>query len=218
MLMRRAFYLPLCLFSAWVGAFFAQGGIGPIGNLQGRVDSNNALVVTAAASGTLGSAVSPIANLPGKVDSSNNLLVTIGGGTGQFGDGACGTTPSIAFVNDTDTGFYLSGTNTIGVCANGAGPTFTSTQVNLPAAGQLRSAANGTKITFPADGQIAFANNAGTGFTSLLMTGGAALSALAPTTNGTIAYCNDCLVASDPCTASSTGAMAFRLNGRWRCQ
>jgi hypothetical protein len=63
------------------GAVLAQTGLGPIGTLQGRVDSNNALMVTAAASGTTGAATAPIANLQGKVDSSNNLLVSVGAGT-----------------------------------------------------------------------------------------------------------------------------------------
>lgn len=36
--------------------------------------------------------------------------------------------------------------------------------------------------------------------------------------NGTILYCSDCTVATSPCTAGSTGAMAFRVNGAWRCQ
>jgi hypothetical protein len=72
--------------AALIAGFFAagmwaNGGIGPIGNLQGRVDSNNALVVTAAAAGTTGASTSNIANLPGKVDSSNNLVVTVAGGT-----------------------------------------------------------------------------------------------------------------------------------------
>lgn len=35
--------------------------------------------------------------------------------------------------------------------------------------------------------------------------------------NGTFYNCADCAVASDPCTGSSTGAFAQRLNGRWRC-
>lgn len=37
-------------------------------------------------------------------------------------------------------------------------------------------------------------------------------------TNGTIIYCSDCTVASSPCTGSSTGAFAMRVNGAWRCQ
>jgi hypothetical protein len=36
--------------------------------------------------------------------------------------------------------------------------------------------------------------------------------------NGTIAYCSDCLNASNPCTGSSTGAIAKRLNGAWDCR
>lgn len=35
--------------------------------------------------------------------------------------------------------------------------------------------------------------------------------------NGTIAYCSDCLKGSNPCSGASTGAIAQRLNGVWRC-
>jgi hypothetical protein len=35
--------------------------------------------------------------------------------------------------------------------------------------------------------------------------------------DGTIQYCTNCNVATDPCTPGGTGAMAFRLNGRWYC-
>jgi hypothetical protein len=35
--------------------------------------------------------------------------------------------------------------------------------------------------------------------------------------NGTLTYCTDCLVNSVPCSGSSTGAFAKRLNGAWRC-
>jgi hypothetical protein len=91
--MKRLLYAAIVAALASV-ALVAQGGIGPIGMLQGRVDSNNALVVTAAAAGTTGAAVSPIANLPGKVDSSNNLIVAIAGG-------AINPISSITFTNGT---------------------------------------------------------------------------------------------------------------------
>lgn len=37
-------------------------------------------------------------------------------------------------------------------------------------------------------------------------------------TNGTLIFCADCTVASAPCTGSSTGALAIRVNTTWRCQ
>jgi hypothetical protein len=79
--MRRLLILMALASAFTAGGLIAQGGVGPIGNLMGRVDSNNALIVTAAAAGTTGAATAPIANLLGKVDSSNNLLVTVAGGT-----------------------------------------------------------------------------------------------------------------------------------------
>ena len=47
---------------------------------------------------------------------------------------------------------------------------------------------------------------------------GLALASLAPTTNGTVIYCTDCLNQSNPCTGASTGAIAKRLNGAWDCR
>ncbi len=41
-------------------------------------------------------------------------------------------------------------------------------------------------------------------------------SALGSFTNGTVAYCSDCTVAS-PCAGSGTGAIAKRLNSTWVC-
>lgn len=36
--------------------------------------------------------------------------------------------------------------------------------------------------------------------------------------NGALLYCSNCLLASSPCTGASTGALALRVNGAWRCQ
>jgi len=36
--------------------------------------------------------------------------------------------------------------------------------------------------------------------------------------NGAALYCSTCAVATSPCTGASTGAMALRVNGAWRCQ
>ncbi len=35
--------------------------------------------------------------------------------------------------------------------------------------------------------------------------------------NGTTAYCSDCTYNSNPCTGGSTGAIAKRISGAWRC-
>jgi hypothetical protein len=49
---------------------------------------------------------------------------------------------------------------------------------------------------------------------------GSVLFANLPATfpNGGVLYCSNCLLASSPCTGASTGAMALRVNGAWRCQ
>ncbi len=81
--MRRlliAALVALCISAGLV----AQGGIGPIGMLQGKVDANNALVVSSVAIGNTSVQGSPIANLPGKVDSNNALVVALGGGVATF--------------------------------------------------------------------------------------------------------------------------------------
>ena len=43
------------------------------------------------------------------------------------------------------------------------------------------------------------------------------LATLGTPVNGTIMYCSDCAYNSNPCTGSSTGAIAKRVNNAWRC-
>jgi hypothetical protein len=77
-MMRRlllASLVALCISAGLV----AQGGIGPIGMLQGKVDANNALVVSSVAIGSTSAQGSPIANLPGKVDANNALVIALSG-------------------------------------------------------------------------------------------------------------------------------------------
>ena len=50
-----------------------------------------------------------------------------------------------------------------------------------------------------------------------LTVGSVVLSAIPAATNGSMIYCSDCLKGSDPCTSSSTGAMAMRVNAAWQC-
>jgi hypothetical protein len=45
-----------------------------------------------------------------------------------------------------------------------------------------------------------------------------ALAALGTPANGTMSYCSDCAPQSSPCTGTSTGAFAHRLNGAWDCR
>ena len=47
---------------------------------------------------------------------------------------------------------------------------------------------------------------------------GTTFSTLGTPANGAHVYCTDCANASNPCTGSSTGAYAKRLNGAWDCR
>lgn len=53
------------------------GGVDALGDLQGKVDSNNGLVVVSQAQSGAPTKTAPIVNLPGKVDSTNALVVTV---------------------------------------------------------------------------------------------------------------------------------------------
>lgn len=56
-------------------------------------------------------------------------------------------------------------------------------------------------------------------FPAAIMTGGTLFANLPATyPNGALVYCSNCLLASSPCTGASTGALALRVNGAWRCQ
>jgi hypothetical protein len=52
---------------------------------------------------------------------------------------------------------------------------------------------------------------------SSILTTGTTFGNLGSTTNGAIIYCSDCLYNSNPCSGASTGAIAKRINGAWRC-
>lgn len=54
-------------------------------------------------------------------------------------------------------------------------------------------------------------------YTTSVVSTGLTLATLAPTANGTVIHCTDCLHGSNPCTDASTGAIAKRLNGVWVC-
>lgn len=44
-----------------------------------------------------------------------------------------------------------------------------------------------------------------------------AFASLGTPANGALTYCSNCLKGSNPCSGASTGSMAARLNGVWRC-
>ena len=72
------------------------------------------------------------------------------------------------------------------------------------------------------DGNILFATGADIVRVTIRRDGyvqltGFLLSQLGGPPDGSMAYCSDCAVGTDPCTGTSTGAFAYRLNGRWYC-
>lgn len=69
---------------------------------------------------------------------------TVSGGVGLFADGACGSTPSLAFVSDSDTGFFRKGSGQVGFCTNGAvGPQFNGNQFGTTNGGLLTAVSIG---------------------------------------------------------------------------
>ena len=93
------------------------------------------------------------------------------------------------------------------------GPAGSDTWVNYNNAGMWGADQNFT-WNFTTDTLSIGAAAATTGFQTF---GGGALASLGTPADGTITYCNNCAVGTDPCTASSTGAIATRLGGRWFC-
>ncbi len=79
--------------------------------------------------------------------------------------------------------------------------------------------APGSQVTDPSNGRVyrLAADNVtwiykGVGLEAI------ALADLGAPANGTVIYCSDCANASNPCTGTSTGAVAKRLNGAWDCR
>lgn len=101
---------------------------------------------------------------------------TVTAGTVQYANGLQAT-PSISFINDSDTGFYWISSGIIGVSINGSNPvTIQSTGWNVTNDTGVRNSTVGTKINFPGtDGNITLLNNASNSF-GLLQFGGSTSS------------------------------------------
>lgn len=150
----------------------------------------------------------------------------IGGGTPAAGSFTTLTAGSGALAVDatgviTAIGSSISRTGNFNVVASGkfgfgaAGAV--RWQINDSPAGEFTPTANNSFDIGTAALQ-ARSIYAGTSvITPAVTSTGLALASLAPTTNGTILYCTDCLKGSTPCTGSSTGSMAKRENGAWNC-
>lgn len=119
--------------------------------------------------------------------------------------------PAIAFTADADTGAYLDSSNFLwlGANLNASGPTLVMSGSGVSS--QTQVSANGTGRLFITPSRVTVAD------ATLNVASLALASAIASPANGDAFYCTDCLAGSSPCTASSTGAMAFRVNGAWKC-
>lgn len=69
---------------------------------------------------------------------------------------------------------------------------------------QFYNGSSNLRFTFTPEGMLLYGNPIN-------------LADLGTPSNGTVSFCADCAVGTDPCTGSSTGAIAQRLNGRWYC-
>ena len=92
--------------------------------------------------------------------------------------------------------------------------------IGLKTAELWAAGANGTKITFettPIGGttrSIRWTVDSAGNFVST----GVTFANLGTPANGSMIFCSDCAANSNPCTGSSTGAFAKRLNGAWDCR
>ena len=113
------------------------------------------------------------------------------------------TSPSYAFSAETNTGFFRSSSNTIGVSVAGT-EQFQFVSNQFRANGGVKLGATGADVLLSA----ASAN--------VMTWSGVAFASLGTPANGSFAYCTDCTIAN-PCAGSGTGALAKRLNSVWVC-
>jgi hypothetical protein len=147
--------------------------------------------------------VMAVANTTGGQTNGAGYIVVNGGGNGWNVGHACtaGSTTDSCFRDDSSaaTAFSVLGTHTTGVNFNGG--TYSNAALFLGS----NSGSTGDSILKWGTGS--FMNLAGT-----------VLASLGAPTNGTMLYCSDCLLGSNPCTnVAGTGAIAKRLNGAWVC-
>jgi hypothetical protein len=122
-------------------------------------------------------------------------------GTGELYQLSAGSTLNVVIGGDASSGGGGTNGNAANVIWPGPGAALAVPKIR-PSAGNLTLDAPG--------GAISVINNT-------FFVPGFALSGLGTPGNGAMLYCTDCLAGSNPCTASSTGAMAFRQNSTWKC-
>lgn len=85
--------------------------------------------------------VGPIGNLLGKVDASNALLVSLSGSfSGQLLAPVSATVPGYSFTGDTNTGYGSSAADTLALFAGGTTPRVTVTATAVSSAVELQAA------------------------------------------------------------------------------
>lgn len=93
---------------------------------------------------------------------------------------------------------------------NNAGVTFNGWLVNVT------DAASGATSTL-ADLQVGGTSQFSVRKDGAIKQSGIVFASLGTPTNGTQTYCPDCTYGSNPCSGGSSGAIAKRINGAWRC-
>jgi hypothetical protein len=137
-----------------------------------------------------------------------------------FNVGSTGT-DNLIYVGSTSSGavnasfgFFVAG---VGSQQASDGPYFLGRGNNFSSIANQRGmmffAAGDPGTSGTNDGNILFA----TGAEVLRLTIRREGAVLPTTPDGGVVYCSDCAVGTDPCTGSSTGAFAYRLNSRWYC-
>lgn len=170
-----------------------------------------------------------------KSSSIAGQIHVVSGATTRVGfrvDSAANSTVDLAQLNliadDTSTVANLAtlGANSNGTAATGFGQSITfnletSTTADQKAAGvsvlwtDATHASRTSAIVFNTTNSATDAERMRINFWGIQLTA-VAFANLGTPADGTIAYCNDCTIAS-PCAGSGTGAIAKRLNSTWVC-
>ncbi len=171
------------------------------------------LVLTTAASKIIPGATT--LSLRNNADNADNLIITDAGNATYRGAIGLGVTPAAAANTITwnatgNTGPNIFGDSTKLLFVGGTTGTFWNNQANDAELMRITNAgvlALGTTTT----------TNAVLG---QFVMGGVLFASLPAAVNGTLTYCSNCAPASaidQTCTGASTGSLAFRVNGAWKC-
>lgn len=200
-----AFSIQGCSISSWIGNVVSNFAVGThIFYIQGFAGNLNASYDTFSGN-TIGMSVVAasgfhfLSNNASATVLNNTVTGNVVQGTGiassigillDFGSGTeNGNTVSGNTVNNVDVAFKI--------VASVGNSLISNNQVSNIVTSTYNDAGTGTRIV----------DNVGIPFTSLGTPG-----------NGSSVYCTTCLKASNPCSGSSTGTFADRINGAWVCR